>query len=120
VIILDSDTSTESLERSSFYDIPLSTHLFKTSSDNAFDLSSKEDKLRSNYKTLEVDVGLPAVSLIDVVEAKNPPPVRNCILGLASVKTWQQIMQKEFGIKKGNGDVGATKDATRKGKSKMV
>ncbi|GJT41817.1 hypothetical protein Tco_0941682 [Tanacetum coccineum] len=103
VIILDSDTSTESLERSSFYDIPLSTHLFKTSSDNAFDLSSddhrtvlkgkpgsrsksvrvskhsssKEDKLRSNYKTLEADVGLPAVSLIVVVEAKNPPLVRN-------------------------------------------
>nr|GFA08517.1 hypothetical protein [Tanacetum cinerariifolium] len=62
--------------------------------------NSKEDKLRSSYKTVEADVGLNAVSLTDVVEAKKLSLVKNCILGHAYVKTWQQIMQKEYGIKK--------------------
>ncbi|GJV84310.1 hypothetical protein Tco_1524208 [Tanacetum coccineum] len=70
VIILDSIglTTTEPLKRSSFYDIPPSTHPINISSDNAFD---------SSYKTVEADVGLTTVSLTDVVEAKTPPPVRN-------------------------------------------
>ncbi|GJY99512.1 hypothetical protein Tco_0516942 [Tanacetum coccineum] len=47
VIILDSDASTKSLERSSFSDIPPSTHPFKTSFDNAFD-SRYEDTCNSD------------------------------------------------------------------------
>ncbi|GKB18828.1 ribonuclease H-like domain-containing protein [Tanacetum coccineum] len=39
------------------------------------------------------------MSVPDVVDAKRPPPVRNCILGLASLKTREQIIQKDFGIK---------------------
>ncbi|GJR98022.1 hypothetical protein Tco_0270196 [Tanacetum coccineum] len=40
------------------------------------------------------------------VPTKRPPPVRNYALGLATVKTWQQILNKEFKIKKAKKDVG--------------
>nr|GEX92008.1 hypothetical protein [Tanacetum cinerariifolium] len=35
-----------------------------------------------------------------VVLTKRSPPVTNCVLGLAAVNTWQQILNKEFRIKK--------------------
>ncbi|GKB40908.1 hypothetical protein Tco_0885850 [Tanacetum coccineum] len=81
LIILDLDTSSsiESLNRSSFSKIPPSTHPFQTSSDNAIDSSSEH-----------------TLSLTDVVETKRPPPVRNCILGLGYVKTYQQILKKNL------------------------
>ncbi|GKC70370.1 hypothetical protein Tco_1116253 [Tanacetum coccineum] len=31
-----------------------------------------------------------------VVPKKRPPPVTNCVLGLAAVTTWQRILNKEF------------------------
>ncbi|GJT18931.1 hypothetical protein Tco_0877637 [Tanacetum coccineum] len=34
-----------------------------------------------------------------VVQTKRPPPVTNSVLGLAAVTTWQQILNKEFGMK---------------------
>ncbi|GJX39541.1 hypothetical protein Tco_0252844, partial [Tanacetum coccineum] len=52
--------------------------------------------------------------------AKRPPPVRNFALGLAAVKTWQQILNKEFGIKKVKEDVGGSSDVSRKGKRKIL
>ncbi|GJZ61867.1 hypothetical protein Tco_0618004, partial [Tanacetum coccineum] len=39
------------------------------------------------------------MSVPDAIDAKRPPSVRNCILGLASLKTREQIVQKDFGIK---------------------
>ncbi|GKB76276.1 hypothetical protein Tco_0943171, partial [Tanacetum coccineum] len=53
------------------------------------------------------------------VPTKRPPLVRNCALGLAAVKTWQQILNKEFGIKKAKEDVGGSSDVSKKGKRKM-
>ncbi|GJT47235.1 hypothetical protein Tco_0955950, partial [Tanacetum coccineum] len=47
VIILDSDTTTKSLERRSLSDIPPSTHPFETFSNNAFD-SRLEDTCNSD------------------------------------------------------------------------
>ncbi|GJR34579.1 hypothetical protein Tco_1210263 [Tanacetum coccineum] len=60
-IILDSDTSlsSESLERSSFSDIPPSTNAFQTSSDNACDSSSEDtfdsDDTWEQKKTIKKD-----------------------------------------------------------------
>ncbi|GJZ01263.1 hypothetical protein Tco_0519224 [Tanacetum coccineum] len=49
-----------------------------------------------------------------------PPPVTNCILGLAVVTTWQQILNKEFGIKRSKEDVRGSLYVRRKGKRKMM
>ncbi|GJR02191.1 hypothetical protein Tco_0525175 [Tanacetum coccineum] len=51
---------------------------------------------------------------------KWPPLVTNYALGLAAVKTWQQILNKEFGIKKAKENVGGSSDVRRKGKRKML
>ncbi|GKA23605.1 ribonuclease H-like domain-containing protein [Tanacetum coccineum] len=54
-----------------------------------------------------------------VVPTKRPPPVTNCVLGLAAVTTWQQILNKEFGIKRSKEDVGGSSDVRRKGEYDM-
>ncbi|GJZ83064.1 putative reverse transcriptase domain-containing protein [Tanacetum coccineum] len=51
-----------------------------------------------------------------LVPTKRPPPVTNYALGLAAVKTWQQILNREFGIKKAKEDVGGSSDVRRKDK----
>ncbi|GKC37101.1 hypothetical protein Tco_1049485, partial [Tanacetum coccineum] len=56
-------------------------------------------KLRSSSKDVQADVGVRAGSLNLLVPTKRPHPVWNCALGLAVVKTWAQILNKEFGIK---------------------
>ncbi|GKD46346.1 hypothetical protein Tco_1270991 [Tanacetum coccineum] len=55
-----------------------------------------------------------------LVPTKRPPPVTNYALGLAAVKTWQQILNREFGIKKAKEDVGGSSYVRRKGKRKML
>nr|GEU85588.1 hypothetical protein [Tanacetum cinerariifolium] len=62
-------------------------------------------------KPVESDVELKVVLVPDVVDAKGPPLVRNYILGLASLRTWQKIMQKDFGIKNANQHVAASQEA---------
>nr|GEZ60207.1 hypothetical protein [Tanacetum cinerariifolium] len=77
---------------------------------------SIQSNLSSCCKTVEADVELSVVSLPDVVEAKKPPPIRNYILRLASLRMWQ----KGFWDKNTNGHVVATQEATSKGKRNMV
>ncbi|GJU83618.1 hypothetical protein Tco_1285983, partial [Tanacetum coccineum] len=60
------------------------------------------------------------MSVPDAVDAKRPPPVRNCILGLASLRTWQKIVKTDFGIKNANQHVATSQEGTSKGKRKMV
>ncbi|GJT82350.1 hypothetical protein Tco_1056692 [Tanacetum coccineum] len=55
-----------------------------------------------------------------VVLTKRLPPVTNCVLSLVAVTTWQQILNKEFRIKKFKEDVGGSSDVRRKGKRKML
>ncbi|GJW54072.1 hypothetical protein Tco_0098157 [Tanacetum coccineum] len=55
-----------------------------------------------------------------LVPTKRPPLVTNCALGLAAIKTWQQILNKEFEIKKAKEDVGGSSYVRRKGKRKMM
>ncbi|GJT43464.1 hypothetical protein Tco_0952179 [Tanacetum coccineum] len=80
----------------------------------------KDDEGVVRGKPVESDVELKVVSVSDAIDAKRPPLVRNYILGLASLRTWQQIMQKDFGIKSSNKHVAASQEGTSKGKRKMV
>ncbi|GJW20155.1 hypothetical protein Tco_0030777 [Tanacetum coccineum] len=99
VIILDLDTGTYSLKRSSFSDSPRSTHPFKKFVNKVTSksvLKGKHGTSSVSYKGRKVQMlmgtvfrGKPGissvyskVSLNDVVEAEKPPPMRNCILGL--------------------------------------
>ncbi|GJY98716.1 hypothetical protein Tco_0516146, partial [Tanacetum coccineum] len=90
-----------------------------------FDDSSSDDEGSCSKgvvrgKPVESDVELKVVLVPNAVDAKRPPSVRNCILGLASLRTWQQIVQKDFGIKNANQHVAASQEGTSKGKRKMV
>ncbi|GKD93244.1 hypothetical protein Tco_1373081 [Tanacetum coccineum] len=55
-----------------------------------------------------------------IVPTERPPLVTNCVLGLAPVTTWQQILKKEFGIKRSKEDVRGSSNVRRKGKRKML
>ncbi|GKF27779.1 hypothetical protein Tco_0094121 [Tanacetum coccineum] len=86
-----------------------------------FDDSSSDDQgIVFRGKPVESDVELKVVSVPDVVDAKRPPPVRNCILGLASLRTWQKNVKKDFGIQNANQLIAASQEGTSKGKRKMV
>ncbi|GJY55796.1 hypothetical protein Tco_0454911 [Tanacetum coccineum] len=54
------------------------------------------------------------------VLTKRPPPVTNYVLGLTAVTTWQQILNKEFGIISSKEDVGGSSNVRSKGKRKML
>ncbi|GJZ74202.1 hypothetical protein Tco_0638348 [Tanacetum coccineum] len=55
-----------------------------------------------------------------VVPTKRPPPVTNCVLGLAAVTTWQRILNKESRIISSKEDVGGSSNVRSKGKRKML
>ncbi|GJZ92349.1 hypothetical protein Tco_0664414 [Tanacetum coccineum] len=54
------------------------------------------------------------------VPTKRPPPMMNCVLGLAANTTWQRILNKEFGIISSKEDVGESSNVRSKGKRKMM
>ncbi|GJV99351.1 hypothetical protein Tco_1554603 [Tanacetum coccineum] len=83
--------------------------------------TTKREKPKSSSKHLAPTTprtGSTSTTLF--VPIKRPPPVTNYALGLAAVKTWQQIPNKKFGIKKAKEDVGGSSDVRRKGKRKML
>ncbi|GJX95938.1 hypothetical protein Tco_0351736 [Tanacetum coccineum] len=55
-----------------------------------------------------------------VVPTKFPPPVKNYVLGFVAVTTWQQILNKEFRIKRSKEDVRRSSDVRMKCKRKML
>ncbi|GJU15743.1 hypothetical protein Tco_1143709 [Tanacetum coccineum] len=63
-----------------------------------------EDEVRTVYK----------------VQTKRPPPVTNSVLGLSAVTTWQQILNKEFGLKSSKENVGGSSNVRIKGKRIML
>ncbi|GKA15333.1 hypothetical protein Tco_0695080 [Tanacetum coccineum] len=79
---------------------------------NAAIIKPEKPKLRSKH--LAPRTGLTCTTL--VVPTKRPP----CVLGLAAVTTWQQILNKEFGIKRSKADVGGSLNVRWKGKRKML
>ncbi|GKE03321.1 retrovirus-related pol polyprotein from transposon TNT 1-94 [Tanacetum coccineum] len=83
-----------------------------SSSKNAAITKSEKPKPRSKH--LAPRTGSTCTTL--VVPTKRPP----CVLGLAAVTTWQQILNKEFGIKRSKEDVGGSSNVRRKGKRKML
>ncbi|GJV23086.1 hypothetical protein Tco_1375781 [Tanacetum coccineum] len=81
----------------------------------------KLDKPKSRLKHLAPTTprtGSTCTTLI--VPTKMPPPVTNFFLGLVVVTTWQQILNKEFGIKRSKEDVDRSSDVRRKGERKML
>nr|GEW52319.1 hypothetical protein [Tanacetum cinerariifolium] len=72
-------------------------------------------------KPVESDVELKVVSVPDVIDAKRPPPVRNCILGAWIVKNLATNCAKGFWYKNANQHIAAaSEEGTSKGKRKMV
>nr|GEW07854.1 hypothetical protein [Tanacetum cinerariifolium] len=91
----------------------------RSSSRNATITKPEKPKLRSKHLAPTTPrTGSTSTTLL--VLTKRPPLVTNYALGLAAVKTWQQIMNKEFRIKKAKDDVGGSSDVRRKGKRKIA
>nr|GEX85255.1 hypothetical protein [Tanacetum cinerariifolium] len=66
---------------------------------NAAITKPEKPKSRSKHLALTTPrIGLTSTTIL--VRTKRLPLVMNCALGLAAVKTWQQILKSEFGIKK--------------------
>ncbi|GKC05097.1 hypothetical protein Tco_0996707 [Tanacetum coccineum] len=77
----------------------------ETSSRNTSITKPEKPKSRSKHLAPTTPrIGSTSTTLL--VPAKRSPPVMNCALGLIAVKTWQQILNKEFRIKKDKEDVG--------------
>ncbi|GJV34027.1 hypothetical protein Tco_1394427, partial [Tanacetum coccineum] len=86
----------------------------RSSSRNAAITKPKKSKSRSKHLAPTTPrTGSTSTTLLVLI--KRPPPVMNCALGLAAVKTWQQILNRKFEIKKAKGDVGGSSDVRRKG-----
>ncbi|GKA52083.1 hypothetical protein Tco_0745279 [Tanacetum coccineum] len=66
------------------------------------------------------DLSSDEVRTVYKVQTKRPPLVKNSVLGLAAVTTWQQILNKEFEIKRSKENVGGSSNVRRKGKRKML
>ncbi|GKC04186.1 hypothetical protein Tco_0995796 [Tanacetum coccineum] len=63
------------------------------------------------------DLSSDEVRTVYKVQTKRPPPVTNSVLGLAAVTTWQQILNKEFGMKRSKENVGGSSNVRMKDKS---
>nr|GEW49491.1 hypothetical protein [Tanacetum cinerariifolium] len=59
---------------------------------------TKPEKPKSGSKHLAPTTRTWLTCTTLVVPTKRPPPVTNCVVGLAAVTTWQRIQNKEFGI----------------------
>ncbi|GJY20922.1 hypothetical protein Tco_0393488 [Tanacetum coccineum] len=69
---------------------------------------TKPEKTKSRSKHLAPTTRTGSICTTLVVPNKRPPPVMNCVLGLAVVTTWQQILNNEFGIISSEQDVGGS------------
>ncbi|GKB87325.1 hypothetical protein Tco_0959597 [Tanacetum coccineum] len=80
----------------------------------------KPEKPKSRSKHLAPTTRTGSTYTTLVVPIKRPPPVTNCVLGLAVVTTWQRILNKDFGIISSKEDVGGSSNVRSKGKRKML
>ncbi|GKC83804.1 hypothetical protein Tco_1139521 [Tanacetum coccineum] len=121
VIIIKSDTSYDYFSAQTTSDEGSDHNPFQATFDESFDHNpfqvasdeSSDDTLKSSTEDT-------CSSDCLVVPTKRPPPVTNCILGLAAVTTWQRIMNKEFGIISSKQDVRGSSNVRSKGKRKMM
>nr|GEY09638.1 hypothetical protein [Tanacetum cinerariifolium] len=90
-----------------------------SSSRNAAIIKYKKPKSRSKH-LVPTTPGTGSTCTTLLVQTKRPPPVANYVLGLAAVTTWQQIMNKEFKIRRSKEDVGGSSYVRRKGKKKII
>ncbi|GJS24748.1 hypothetical protein Tco_0453380 [Tanacetum coccineum] len=138
VIIIESNTSYDYFPAQNTSDEGSDHNPFQATSDessnhNPFQVTSDEtsdDSLKSSsedtcssdctweQKKASKSKGSTCTTL--VVPTKRPPPVTNCVLGIAAVTTWQRILNKEFGIISSKEDVGGSSNVRSKGKRKML
>ncbi|GJR26869.1 hypothetical protein Tco_1103101 [Tanacetum coccineum] len=118
VVIIESDTSYDYFQGQTTFDESSDHNPFQATFDESYDhnpfqvtsgdtsddtlKSSSEDTCSSDFQT------------------KRPPPVTSSVLGLAAVTTWQQILNKEFGMKSSKENVGGSSNVRMKGKRKML
>ncbi|GKB78482.1 hypothetical protein Tco_0945377 [Tanacetum coccineum] len=81
---------------------------------------TKPEKPKSRSKHLAPTTRTGSTCTTLVVPTKRPPPVTNCVLGLAAVTTWQRRLNKEFRIISSKEDVGGSSNVNSKGKRKML
>ncbi|GJV06510.1 hypothetical protein Tco_1344166 [Tanacetum coccineum] len=85
---------------------------------NATITKTKKPNSRSKHLAPITRTGSTCTTL--VVPTKRPPPMKNCVLGLAAVITWQRILNKEFRIISSKQDAGGSSNVRSKGKRKMM
>ncbi|GJR90682.1 hypothetical protein Tco_0214693 [Tanacetum coccineum] len=113
-----SDESSDDTLKSSSEDTCSSDCRRGSSFRNAAITKPKKPKSRSKHLAPTTRTGSTCTTL--VVPTKRPPPVMNCVLGLAAVTTWQRILNNEFGIISSEQDVGGSSNVRSKGKRKML
>ncbi|GKA11035.1 hypothetical protein Tco_0690468 [Tanacetum coccineum] len=97
----------------------------KSSSEDTCKQGSRSAKAKKTTIPSEIvqwydDLSLDEVRTVYKVQTKRPPPVTNSVLGLAAVTTWQQILNKEFRMKRSKENVGGSSNVRMKGKRKML
>ncbi|GKD66663.1 hypothetical protein Tco_1308771 [Tanacetum coccineum] len=81
---------------------------------------TKPEKPKSRSKHLAPTTRTGSTCTTPVVPTKRPPSVMNYVLGLAAVTTWQQILNKEFGIISSEQDFRGSLNVRSKGKRMMM
>ncbi|GKF69469.1 hypothetical protein Tco_0202526, partial [Tanacetum coccineum] len=88
--------------------------------DDEIDKKAEDGKDDSDDELWSPEKGASSDSTISTKKlAKRSEPIRNCIIGLANNKTWEMIVNKEFGVKKEEvkDQVKERKEQVKKGKS---
>nr|GEW26728.1 hypothetical protein [Tanacetum cinerariifolium] len=138
VVIIESDTSYDYFPRQTTSDESSDHNPFQATFDESYDhnpfqvtsddtLKSSSEDTRSSDCTWEQKkllknrgLDLPKQKKPFEVQTKRPPPVTNPVLGLATVTTWKQILNKEFGMKSSKENVGGSSNVRMQGKRKML
>ncbi|GJV88856.1 hypothetical protein Tco_1532794 [Tanacetum coccineum] len=114
VVIIESDTSYDYFLGQTTSDESSDHNPFQATFDESYDHNpfqvtsdeSSDDTLKSSFE--------------DTFQTKRPPLVTNSVLSLAIVTTWQQILNKEFGMKSSKANVGGSSNVRMKGKRMML
>ncbi|GJS23437.1 hypothetical protein Tco_0452069 [Tanacetum coccineum] len=90
--------------------------------DDEIDKKAEDGKDDSDDELWSPEKGASSNSTISTKKlVKRSEPIRNCIIGLANNKTWEMIVNKEFGVKKEEvkDQVKESKEQVKKGKRNM-
>ncbi|GKB26667.1 hypothetical protein Tco_0866068 [Tanacetum coccineum] len=142
VVIIESDTSydyfpgqttsDESFDHNPFqatFDESYDHNPFQVTSDDTSDdtlKSSSEDTCKQGSRSAKAKKATIPTEIAQWYDDFSSDEVRtvykvtNSVLGLAAVITWQQILNKEFGMRSSKENVGRSSNVRMKGKRKML